>query len=188
MAKFMLLINGDRDVILERDRMITAGGAEPIDAHDPARRREAPRPRLMSSARWAAIGCAGILLAGCGEVRQDADTEAARVADHVLPGEVGNVLASSGASTPQQRGAAAEAWLSEPDPAVTDSQGGATWAVRSREGTSIRVDVYKWWESGSFFPPDQGEAAWGLACRSYDVAAEVTVRQVDCPEGTPEVP
>ena len=139
-------------------------------------------------ARWAAIGCAGLLLAGCSQVQQEADTEAAGVADYVVPDELGNVLASSGATTPDQRGAAAQAWLADPYSAVTVSQGGVTWAVRSREGTSIRVDVYKWLESGDLLPPDQGEAAWGLACRSYDVAAEVTVKQVDCPEGTPEVP
>lgn len=56
--------------------------------------------------------------------------------------------------------------------------------MHERGGASLRVDVYEYWESGDFFPPDQGEAVWGVACRIYDVADEVTTRTVPCPEDT----
>ncbi len=137
---------------------------------------------------WTVSGVVVALLAGCGSLQQEADAEAARVADHVLPGPLGDAIASADPQTPGARAVAAEDWLSDPDWSVTASQGGATWAVRGRAGTAIRVDVYQYWESGSFFPPDQGDAAWGVACRSYDVAAAVTADPVECPEDTPEEP
>lgn len=139
--------------------------------------------------RWCL--CAGVavtLLAGCSSLQREADAQAARVADHVLPGPLDDAVASADPQTPEGRAVAAEDWLLDPDPTVTASQGGATWAVRSTTGTTIRVDVYQYWESGSFFPPDQGDAAWGVACRSYDVAAAVTADPVECPEDTPEEP
>ncbi len=135
-----------------------------------------------------ATGVAATLLTGCSSVQQEADAQAARVADHVLPKRLDAAIASVEPQTPEDRGVAAEDWLSDPDPSVTASQGGATWAVRGATGTTIRVDVYQYWESGSFLPPDQGEAAWGVVCRSYDVAAAVTAHPVECPVGTPEQP
>ena len=143
---------------------------------------------LRDGARWTAIGVTAVLLGGCSDVQQDADAEAARVADHVLPAAADEVLTSSRATTSERRGAVAEAWFSEPDAAVTDSQGASTWVVRSRDGASLRVDVYRRVESASFFPPDRGESAWGLACRTYDVASTVTATPVDCPAGTPKAP
>ncbi|MFC7490503.1 MULTISPECIES: hypothetical protein [unclassified Knoellia] len=138
---------------------------------------------------WAVIGgLTSALLVGCGQVQADADAAAARVADQVLPEAVAAAITTSGARTPEQRAVAGETWLSEPDPAVTESQGGTTWFVRGREGTAIRLDVYARVESGSFLPPDQGQAAWGVACRSFDVGEKVTVTPVECPEGTPETP
>lgn len=129
-----------------------------------------------------------LLLTGCSTIQQDADTEAARLADHVLPDALSQQLAKDEASAPATRGKAAEAWLSNPDPAIIEGQGGSTWAVRGRDGSSIHVDVYRYWESGSFFPPDRGKGAWGVACRTYDVAGDVTTRSVDCPPGTPDAP
>lgn len=133
-----------------------------------------------------ALAVAAVLLAGCSSVQQEADEAAARVADDVLPAALERAVAALG-STPE-RAAAAEAWLAEPDPAVTASQGGSTWVVRGREGSAVRVDVYAWYESGSFFPPDQGAAVWGVACRTYDVTSGVSVTPLECPEGTPEAP
>lgn len=142
----------------------------------------------MRAVRWVAVGLAGVVLAGCSTVQQEADDEAARVADHVLPGALDSALTESGARTPQERATAAADWLADPGPSVMDSQGGTTWAVRGQEGVTIRVDVYAWVESGSFFPPDQGKAVWGLACRSYDVTDAVASTPVECPDGTPAAP
>ena len=142
----------------------------------------------MNVPRCAAIGLAVALLAGCSSVQQEADDEAARVADHVLPDSLEQVVAAAGPQTPQDRVSVAREWLVAPDPSVPGSQSGAAWEVREVEGTTIRVDVYRYWESGSFFPPDQGEAAWGVACRSYDVAGPVVPSAVECPEDTPEAP
>ena len=142
----------------------------------------------MNVSRWAATGLAVALLTGCSSVQQEADDEAARVADHVLPDSLEQAVAAAAPQTPRDRISVAREWLADPDPSVTDSQGGTTWEVREVEGTTIRVDVYRYWESGSFFPPDQGEAVWGVACRRYDVAGPVVLSAVECPEGTPEAP
>lgn len=140
--------------------------------------------------RMTAAGVAVTFLAGCSSLQQDADDQAARLADHVLPSALDDALAAADppAQTPDQRAIAAEDWLSTPDPSVTDSHGGAVWVLRGSQGTTIRVDVYRYWESGDFFPPDQGEAAWGVACRRYDVADPVTSSPMECPDGTPEEP
>lgn len=127
------------------------------------------------------------LLAGCSSVQQEADAEAARVADHVLPEALDQAVAA-GPQTPGGRAATAADWPRDPDPTLTTSQGGAAWEVRAVEGATIRVDVYRYWESGAFLPPDQGRAVWGVACRSYDVAGPVVADAVECPEGTPEAP
>ncbi|MGB0098990.1 MAG: hypothetical protein WBP61_01790 [Nocardioides sp.] len=129
-----------------------------------------------------------VLLAGCSQLQQDADAEAGRVADHVMPGALTDAISTAGARTPESRVAAAEQWLSDPGPSAIDSQGHVAWKVVASEGTSIRVDVYTYVESASFFPPDQGDATWGVACRSYAVAATVTTATVECPDGTPEEP
>lgn len=142
----------------------------------------------MKVARWVAVGLAGVILTGCSTVQREADEEAARVADQVLPGALDGAIASSGAQSLQERGDAAADWLADPGPSAMDGQGGTTWVVRDQDGATIRLDVYAWVESGSFFPPDQGKALWGLACRSYDVAAGVTSTPVECPEGTPAAP
>lgn len=128
-----------------------------------------------------------VMLTSCSQLHQDADLEAARVAN-VLSKALNDELSDAKPQTPEERRIAAEDWLSEPDPEVTSSYGGATWEVRGTEGTTIRVDVYQYLESGSFFPPDQGEATWGVACRTYDVAEAVVTRTVECPEGTPDEP
>ncbi len=125
------------------------------------------------------------LLAGCSQLQQDADEEAARVADHVLPGALDDALSSSAARTPEARAAAGTQWLLDPGPSAIDSQGPVRWEVLGAEGATIRVDVYTYTESASFFPPDQGEATWGVACRAYDVTASVTATVVECPDGTP---
>lgn len=144
--------------------------------------------KIRAAATSGALALAGLLLAACSQVQQEAEDEAARVADHVLPDAVAGAVSASGARTAEERVAAAQTWLATPDPAVSDSQRGATWVVTGLEATTIRVAVYTRWESGSLFPPDQGESAWGVACRSYDVAAGVAVRPVDCPDGTPASP
>lgn len=113
-----------------------------------------------------------LALTGCSSLQQEADTEAAGIADHVLPEALAQILVQNEVSTPVARGKAAQAWLSTPDPAVIQSQGGSTWVVLGRDGPSIRVDVYRYWESGSFLPPDQGNGTWGVACRTYNVAGK----------------
>ncbi|QCX28837.1 hypothetical protein [Nocardioides jishulii] len=132
----------------------------------------------------------GVLLVvtGCSTLQEDADEQAARLADGALLEGLEREMQTVGATTAAQRGEAAEAWLSTPDPAITDGHGASTWVVREQEGASVTVAVYQYYESGSFFPPDQGEAVWGLTCRTYEVTREVTARSVTCPDGTPATP
>ena len=82
----------------------------------------------------------------------------------------------------------ADRWLRDPTRSSVDDRASAGWRVVGSQGPVIRVDVYAYVESGSFFPPDQGEAAWGVACREYDVTGRVTSTTVECPEGTPATP
>ncbi|GGD12857.1 hypothetical protein [Nocardioides daphniae] len=146
------------------------------------------RSRATTRPRGAALLTGLVLLAGCSSLQDDADEQAAQLADGPLLSGLEREMQTAGATTEEERGAAAEAWLSTPAPAITESHGGSTWVVREREGASVTVAVYQYWESGSFFPPDQGEAAWGLACREYEVAPQVTARSIPCPEGTPAAP
>lgn len=134
------------------------------------------------------MGLFAAMLAGCSTVQQEADDEAARIANQVLPTAIDVAITAADARTGSERLAAAEAWLADPGPSIMDGHGGATWAVRGREAGTIRVDVYRRWESGSFLPPDQGEAAWGLACRSYDVARDARPIVIECPAGTARTP
>ena len=130
-----------------------------------------------------------VMLTGCSQLQQNADKEAARVADYVLPEALNDEISNAGPQTPEQRRLAAEDWLSKPGgPPLAGSRVGATWEVLGSKGTTIRVDVYQYLESGSFFPPDQGEARWGVACRIYNVVEKVATSTVECPEGTPEEP
>lgn len=137
--------------------------------------------------RWLTL-IAIVMLTGCSQLQRDADIEAARVADHVLPEALNDEIVHAEPRTPEERRVAAEDWLSEPGPPLTSSHAAATWLVRGSKGTTIRVDVYQYLESGRFFPPDQGEATFGVACRIYDVAKAVATSTVECPEGTPEQP
>jgi hypothetical protein len=129
-----------------------------------------------------------VMLTGCSQLQQNADDVAARVADSVLPEVLDEEVSHTDSHRSEDRRVAAEDWLSEPGPPLTTSHVGATWKVRGSEGTRIRVDVYQYLESGDFFPPDQGRATWGVACRIYDVAEAVETSSVECPDGTPEVP
>ena len=138
--------------------------------------------------RFLVLAVAATLVTGCSTLQQEADDRAAQVADAVLTRALTDELSSSDASTPAERVEVAGAWLSTPDPEVVRNKGPVAWVVRGVEGTVVRVDVYARVESGSFFPPDQGASAWGVACRAYDVAGEVTVHALDCPDGTPEQP
>ncbi len=131
-------------------------------------------------------GIAIVVLAGCSSVQQEADQEAVRIADHVIPKKLETL--SSVSKPPEDRAADVMVRLAEPDPSVLSGQRATTLAVRGRDGTAIRVDVYSRWESGSFFPPDRGEAAWGRACRTYVVAERVTSTPMACPEATLEAP
>lgn len=144
--------------------------------------------RLLSRAAGAIAAAGALALASCSTVQQEADKQAAQVADYALPSGLETALAADGSSEPEARGGAAEKWLSDPTNEVADGQGGATWVVRKRDSASLRVDVYQYWESGDFFPPDQGEAAWGVACRTYDVTNGVQTQQRTCPDGTPNKP
>lgn len=145
--------------------------------------------------RWLTL-IALVMIAGCSQLQQnadqlqqDADDEAARVADYVLPEALNDEMSNVDPQTPEQRKLAAEDWLSKPGgPRLTGSRVGASWNVRGSKGTTIRVDVYQYLESGSFLPPDQGEARWGVACRTYNLAEKVVTSTVKCPEGTPENP
>ncbi len=128
------------------------------------------------------------LLAGCASTLQvDADTEAERVADHVLPVALDEVAASTGTADPNARAVAVARWLDDPGPSVMDGQR-ATWVLREHNGARLRVDLYTRVESGSFFPPDQGDSAWGVACRTYVVGDRVLVVPTRCPDGTPATP
>lgn len=99
-----------------------------------------------------------------------------------------STLQASDARPPGGRRAAVERWLADPgDPAI-EGQAGVTWVVQDSTGTTVRVDVYLYLESDDLLPPDQGEARWGVACRSYDVAAAVETTTVACPAGTPGTP
>lgn len=129
-----------------------------------------------------------VMLTGCSSVQADADEEAARVSDHVLPEALDDAISEADPQSPEERRVAAEEWLSGPDPSVVDGQRNATWEVRGSEGTTIRVDLYTYLESGDLLPPDQGEATWGVACRAYDVARAVTATTVECPDDTPAEP
>lgn len=128
------------------------------------------------------------LLAGCASTLQaDADAEAERVADHVLPVALDEMAAASDTSDPDARALAVARWLADPGPSAMDGQR-ATWALRQRDGARLRVDLYARVESGSFFPPDQGRSAWGVACRTYVVGEGVLVVPIRCPDGTPATP
>jgi len=148
---------------------------------------ETPQPRLMKLVQWAAICLATGILSGCGGLQKQADIEAARLADSVLPVSLEDAITSSGAVNPAERVIAAQEWLSNPAPSL-DGQGTNEWLADNTSGTTIQVTVYAYSESASFFPPDQGEATWGTACRSYDVADKVTATPLECREGTPDEP
>lgn len=138
--------------------------------------------------RFLVLATAMPLLAGCSTLEQEAEYSASVVADGVLTRELAEELDASGASTPAERVEVARGWLSTPDEEVLDTMNPVTWVVRGVEGSAVRVDVYSYVESGSLLPPDQGEARWGLVCRTYDVATAVTVREVECPDDTPTSP
>ena len=126
-------------------------------------------------------------LTGCSTLQVTADGETALIADGPLPLALTDAVA--GATTPDQRAVAAQQWFSDPYGNYLDGHRGTKWALRGSEGTTFRVDVYYWWESGDLLPPDQGNAVWGLACRTYDVAApDVVTTAVECPEDTPAAP
>ena len=136
--------------------------------------------------RWLAL-FALVVLTGCSSLQRDADDEAARAADRVLPEALNDAISVSDPHSPGERRVAAEEWLSDPYSSL-DGLSNVTWEVRGSEGTTLRVDLYMYLESGDFLPPDQGEATWGVACRAYDVARAVKTTTVECPDGTPEEP
>ena len=138
---------------------------------------------------WSVVGAALVGLTACSTIQQDADDEAVVVADQLLPQKLTRMLRRAGAESPQARLRAVDRWLrGDPTRSTLRDRASAGWRVVGSEGSVIRVDVYAYEESGSFFPPDQGEAAWGVACRAYDVAGRITTTAVECPEGTPETP
>lgn len=137
------------------------------------------RSRTAKVARLGIIGLAAVFLAGCGTLQRDADDRAAQVADYSVPEGVSSAIASSGASTPDERVRATLQWFTDPYLTVAETQG-STWDATPRGGTKIEVGVFKAMESGSFFPPEAGKTAIGLACRVYDVAEAVTATAVEC--------
>lgn len=149
----------------------------------------------MGRGRWrasrlalAAVLGIGVGLSACSTLDTEAESEAVVVADRLLPQVLTRVLRRSGAESSQARLTAVDRWLRGPRSSTIEDRARAGWRVVGSQGSAIRVDVYAYVESGSFFPPDQGEATWGVACRAYDVAGPVTVTPVVCPEGTPAVP
>ncbi len=136
--------------------------------------------------RWLAT-FALVALAGCSSLQRDANAEAALAADHALPKALKGAISGSDPQSPEERRVAAEKWLTDPYSSV-DGLSNVTWEVRGSEGTTFRVDLYMYLESGDLLPPDQGEATWGVACRTYDVARAVRTTMVECPDGTPEEP
>lgn len=126
-------------------------------------------------------------LTGCSRLQAMADDETAIVADHAIPIALTDAVAA--ARTPEERVVAAREWLSDPYSELPDGYGPTAWALRGGKGTTFRVDVYHYWESGDILPPDQGESTLGLACRTYDVAAPAVVTTAaECPEDTPTAP
>lgn len=140
----------------------------------------------MRTGRWVVIGLVCVLLTGCSTIQQQADDIAAASADYTMVDVLTEVIAASDAQTPEERVAAAEDWLSDPyrGRSSLDNRG-AVWVTRGRQGAKIRIDLYSFEESASLLPPDAGESAWGVACRTYDVAEGVTVITIECPDGTP---
>lgn len=138
----------------------------------------------------AALIAGSLLVAGCSTLQQEADSLAAGVADHALRDALTTAVDQAGPRTSEARVAAASAWLATPDTSKVPGRGPLTWSVRGVDDGHIRVDVYRYAESGSFFPPDQGDATWGVACRAYDVTdpARTTAIAIECPPGTPSEP
>ncbi|WP_193610380.1 hypothetical protein [Nocardioides lijunqiniae] len=137
--------------------------------------------------RWLAL-FALVVLTGCSSLQREADDEAARVADHVLPEALDDAISAADPKSSAERRGAAKKWLSDPDPSVMDGQRNVKWEVRGSKGTTIWVNLYTYVESADLLPPDQGEATWGVVCRAYDVARAVKTTTVECPDDTPEEP
>lgn len=124
---------------------------------------------------------------GCGSLQRDANDRAAQIADYTVRDGLKKSIAAANADSPQERAQAALNWLRDPNLTQAETQGG-TWIVKGSEGTTIRVDVYRKYESGALLPPEQGKSAWGVACRTYDVSTSVTVSSIVCPDGTSDEP
>lgn len=125
-------------------------------------------------------------LTGCSSMQAMADDRTASIADWALPIALTDAVAA--ARTPEERVVAAREWLSDSYSTLPGYMP-TVWKVRGAEGTTFRVDVYYYWESGDLVPPDQGKSTHGLACRTYDVAAPAVVTTaVECPKGTPTAP
>ncbi|MGL5930933.1 MAG: hypothetical protein ACRCY8_18525 [Dermatophilaceae bacterium] len=124
-----------------------------------------------------------MLTAGCERpgLQQDADREAAGFADTSLLRQV--TRAAEGVP-PEERVAAVYSWLKNPDESYLAGTAGAAWLVGEAGADEVAVTVYYNWENTSF----SAEQAWGVACRVYRVDATVTVRAVECPEGTEPSP
>ncbi|MGL5865503.1 MAG: hypothetical protein ACRCYX_06450 [Dermatophilaceae bacterium] len=135
-------------------------------------------PRLV-----VAVSIVAFLTAGCGRpgLQRDADREAAAFADTSL---LRQVTQAAEAAPPEERPTAARRWLENPDESYLAGTSDTAWLVRGGSTDEIPVTIYYNWENTSF----SAEQAWGVACRLYRVGATVTVRAVECPEGTEPSP
>lgn len=142
------------------------------------------------NAHRVAIGLlvAVLTLTSCGKLQEEGDTEAARVADHILPDVLQKAIDESGAATPRARASFADDWLTAQGTEGISGQQPVIWEVRGRDGTHFRVDLYVYWYSVALFPPEKGKAVWGRACRDVDVSRGVQMTAIKCPRGTPKAP
>ncbi|MGL5865504.1 MAG: hypothetical protein ACRCYX_06455 [Dermatophilaceae bacterium] len=137
----------------------------------------------MTRARWIVVTISLLLVVGCERpgLQQNANREAAKFADRSL---FRQVTEAATAAPADDRLAAVRQRLQTPDEAFLDRAADWAWIVGESAADEVPVTVYYNWENTSF----SAEQAWGVACRVYRVGATVTVRAVECPEGTEPSP
>lgn len=126
-----------------------------------------------------------LLVSSCLRISQnDADEQAALVADHLLAPRLERELNEFRGGASRNRVQTIHSWLIAPDEDFLTSTNGALWVVGSPKGSAIPVTVYDLWTDTAFV----NDSRWGRACREYDVGKTITTRVVTCPTGTPREP
>ncbi|MGL5930932.1 MAG: hypothetical protein ACRCY8_18520 [Dermatophilaceae bacterium] len=134
--------------------------------------------------RWVVPVASALLTAGCfgAGVQDGADREAAGFADSTL---LRGVTEATDAIPAEERLTAVRRWLESPDEEfLVVGLSDWSWIVREISANELSITVYYNWEDKSF----SAAQAWGVACRVYRVDTTVTVRAVECPEGTEPSP